>query len=200
MWSRSCGILTKATPRPQAYLGGMYYHGTGVSLDYREAANWWRKAAEQGNAFAQRNVGQMFSRGKGVPQDYAEAVKWYRKAAEQGDARAQNELGAMFYHGKGVPKDYDEAEKWFQKAAALGDDNAKKWLKAIAKARKHSEKLTRYLQAAEHGDVAMQAKVGDVYRYGRLGVTKDRSGAMKWYRMAVEQGNAGAATDLGDMY
>ena len=44
--------------------------------DYPQAVKWFRKAAEQGNAFAQFNLGQIYTQGKGVPQDYAEAVKW----------------------------------------------------------------------------------------------------------------------------
>ena len=44
--------------------------------DYAEAARWYRKAAEQGNAIAQTNLGTMYFQGQGVPQDYAEAVRW----------------------------------------------------------------------------------------------------------------------------
>ena len=64
----------------------MYEQGHGVPQDYAEAVKWYRKAADQGDAFAQYNLGVMYDNGEGVPQDQAEAVKWYRKAAEQGDA------------------------------------------------------------------------------------------------------------------
>jgi TPR repeat protein len=49
---------------------------SGVLQDYAEAARWYRKAAEQGNAIAQTNLGTMYFQGQGVPQDYAEAVRW----------------------------------------------------------------------------------------------------------------------------
>ena len=42
-----------------------------------EAARWYRKAADQGNAAAQFNVGMMYELGQGVMQDYAEAARWY---------------------------------------------------------------------------------------------------------------------------
>ena len=61
----------------------MYYYGYGVKQDYAEAVKWYRKAAEQGNAYAQFNLGNAYYNGNGVEQDYAEAVKWYQKAAEQ---------------------------------------------------------------------------------------------------------------------
>ena len=56
---------------------GWYTSGEGVPQGDAEAAKWWRKAAEQGNAGAQQSLGS---------QDYPEAVRWYGLAAEQGDA------------------------------------------------------------------------------------------------------------------
>ena len=67
----------------------MYAEGEGVEQDYTEAAKWFRKAAEQGDAVAQYTLGIMYSEGEGVSQDYKKAVKWFRKAAEQGDSAAQ---------------------------------------------------------------------------------------------------------------
>ena len=56
---------------------------------------WFRKAAEQGEIYAQYNLGWMYGTGTGVPQDDDEAVKWFRKAAEQGHAEAQLRLDEM---------------------------------------------------------------------------------------------------------
>jgi TPR repeat protein len=59
----------------------MYALGQGVAKDSAEAARWYRKAAEQGHAAAQKNLGVMYAHGEGVPQDYAEAYKWANLAA-----------------------------------------------------------------------------------------------------------------------
>jgi uncharacterized protein len=64
-----------------------------VPQDYGEAVKWFRKAADQGNPFAQIKLAEMYSDGRGVPQDYGEAVKWFRKAADQGNADAQMASG-----------------------------------------------------------------------------------------------------------
>jgi hypothetical protein len=48
-----------------------------------------KKAAEQGDAGAQKALGEMYLKGLGFPKNSREAVKWYRKAALQGDAKAQ---------------------------------------------------------------------------------------------------------------
>ena len=109
----------------QDNLGVMYSIGDGVPQDYKEAAKWFTKAAEQGYANAQHSLGVMYSIGDGVPQDYKEAVKWFTKAAEQGDADAQINLGVMFDNGEGVPKDLVQAYAWYNVANAYGQEKAK---------------------------------------------------------------------------
>ena len=90
------------------------------SLDFAEALESYRKAAEQGHPGAQFLLGGMYFYGLGVAKDDAEAVKWYRKAAEQGDEGAQHKLGLMYAKGSGVATDDAEAVKWYRKAAEQG--------------------------------------------------------------------------------
>ena len=52
--------------------------------DYAQAAEWYRKAADQGFAGAQVNLGLLYANGQGVARDYAEALKWFRSAADRG--------------------------------------------------------------------------------------------------------------------
>ena len=92
-------LLNRETPNGQTRLGWMYLDGKGVAQDYKEAVNWYRKAAEQGNARAQNNLGLLYEKGRGVPQDYAEAMKWYRKAAEQGNDIAKRRLDTLRKRG-----------------------------------------------------------------------------------------------------
>jgi hypothetical protein len=96
----------------------MYAKGQGVRRDYTEAMQWFRRAADEGDASAQYNLGVMYAKGQGVRRDYIEAMRWYRKAADQGDASAQYNVGLMYANGQGVSKDYVQAHKWFNLAAA----------------------------------------------------------------------------------
>jgi hypothetical protein len=80
--------------------------------------NYYLKAAEQGDAYAQAILGTLYLAGRGVQQNYTEAVKWYRKAAEQGFAGAQASLGLCYMEGFVVPQDFVEAYKWLNLAAA----------------------------------------------------------------------------------
>lgn len=63
--------------------------------DYLQAASWFRKAAEQGDALSEYALGLMYYGGLGVTQDYVQAIAWYRKAAKQGYSPAQIELDAI---------------------------------------------------------------------------------------------------------
>ena len=53
--------------------------------DYAKAAEWYQKAAEQGDADAQNGLGVLYKKGRGVKRDYAKALEWYRKSVLQGE-------------------------------------------------------------------------------------------------------------------
>ena len=67
---------------------------------------WYRLAAVQGDAEAQRSLGEMYHEGLGVEQDYKEAVKWWKLAAEQGNDEAQFNLGVVYDKGQEVPQNF----------------------------------------------------------------------------------------------
>ena len=84
-------------PEEQYKLGQRYRYGDGVEKDLEQAAYWYRKAAEQGNAKAQFSLGVCYRYGYGVEKDSEQAVYWYRKAAEQGSEAAKAALKRMGY-------------------------------------------------------------------------------------------------------
>lgn len=102
----------------------MYVTGRGVPQDYAAAVIWFRKAAEQGYAFAQSNLGVLYRDGRGVTQDFADAMIWFRKAAEQGHRDAKLYLGVMYVEGRGVTQDYVLAHMWFNLSAEQGEQKA----------------------------------------------------------------------------
>ncbi len=61
----------------------------GVDRDYKQAAEWFSKAAEQGHADAQYNLGELYNKGRGVKKNKKTAQKWYKAAAEQGHVKAK---------------------------------------------------------------------------------------------------------------
>lgn len=68
----------------QFTLGKNYEAGRGgLKRDYAEAANWYRKSAEQGNVYAQASLGILYHAGKGVTQDNVQAEMWFTIAADR---------------------------------------------------------------------------------------------------------------------
>ena len=57
------------TPQEQSNLGYMYDKGEGVPKDSKEAAKWYKLAAQQGDAYAQAILGYMYDKGEGVPKN-----------------------------------------------------------------------------------------------------------------------------------
>ncbi|MCA3585753.1 MAG: sel1 repeat family protein, partial [Methylocystis sp.] len=76
----------------QANLGFMLREGRGIARDDAQAVQWFRRAAEQGNADGQANLGIMLESGRGIVHNLEEAVIWYQRAARQGNAGAQASL------------------------------------------------------------------------------------------------------------
>ena len=104
----------------QVKLAGCYADGRGVRVNRREAAKWYRAAAERGNVTAQCHLGRCYEKGWGVKKSELEAVEWYRKAAAQGGAYGQFLVGVAYECGVGVKRDYKEAVEQYQKSADQG--------------------------------------------------------------------------------
>ena len=145
--------------------GEMYYSELSVSKDYSEAAKWFRKSADLGNARGYAWLGVMYMTGAGVSLNHAESLKWICKSVGHGDAFGEELLGIMYFDGLIVRKDYSEALKWFRKSAEHGNEThgvAEEWL-------------------------------GKMYESG-LGVNRDFDVALQWYRKAAAHGNEDAQT------
>ena len=117
----------------QYLLGVRYANGNGVKPNYRKAAHWYRKSADNGCAAGQNALGNFYSNWLGMNRDLKEAAKWYRKAADQGYAPAQCNLGVCYEYGRGVTKDLEEAVKWYRKAADQGHTWAQEKLKRLGR-------------------------------------------------------------------
>jgi len=171
------------------------------------------KAAEQEDAFAQFLLGVMYANGEGVPKDYVEAAKWLRKAAEQDHkveaeitVEAMRELGSLYASGAesggfitGLLAPDSEYEP-----QGFAEAEAKAWLRKAAKREGREWAAWWYRKAAFGsrtvcGDAEAQFKLGFMYKWGE-GVHQDDVWAMKFYRMAAEQGHVEAQYRLGLMY
>jgi len=88
-----------------------FWGGPGVHQDAAQAALWYRKAAERGNALAQAHLGLMFEHGYGVPRNAVMARMWLNLAVSRAPSlsmavKLRNEVAA-----KMTPAQIAEAER-----------------------------------------------------------------------------------------
>jgi hypothetical protein len=65
----------------QNNVGEIYSKGLGTEPDYGMAAQWFKKASDQGYQRAKINLGFLYEQGLGVPQDTAMALNLYREGS-----------------------------------------------------------------------------------------------------------------------
>ncbi len=134
--------------------------------DYKEAFQWFRRAADLGNAVAMEAVGCSYLMGFGSEHNIQEGFIWLKKAADLGNDNAMLTIGRLYERGTltdGKPY-YRAAIDWYLQAACMGN-----------------------AQAMYH--------VGQMCEKGQS-VEKDDETAVVWYKRAAEFGNAEAIQEL----
>ena len=51
----------------------MYEYGLEVAQDFSRAAKWYKRAADQGDGWAQNSLGVLYYHGQGVQKDFGQA-------------------------------------------------------------------------------------------------------------------------------
>ncbi len=199
--NKTLAAAEKGDAEAEFMLGRAYDSGKGVAADAKKALEYYRRAAEQGNAKAQNNLASLYALGAGgVAQDKVEAKKWLRKAASQGAALPEDNLGIML-----AQEGDKEAVEWLAKAAEQGLLSAQLHLGDLyynggpAVTQDYSQAAKWLQKAADQGNARAQNVLGVMYQNGR-GVKRDLAEAVKWFQRGAEQQNAKAESNLGQMY
>jgi len=191
----------------QFALGLMYETGeiapknaatAGAPLTYDvEAAALYRLAADQGLQEAQARLAAFYAEGKGVTQDIEEAVRLYYEAALQGNSESQGALraiadqgiasaqylvGLMFHTGVGSSRGSSMAAQYYNRAAQQGHAEAYEGLRTLG----------------EHWTRA-QFFLGSLNDLGE-GIEQNYAEALRWYRLAADQGDEESQYRIGMMY
>jgi uncharacterized protein len=152
------------------------------------------KAADAGDAEAQRTMGEISLRGDGVVKDAEQSVVWYEKAAAQGDATSQVALAQIYADGAGlVGKNVARAKQMLERAAALNDPDAyfslgQLYIDGIAVTKQSNVAAQWYQRAAVQGHSAAQNNLAVMYMEGD-GVPKDLALAYAWFNIAAAGGH-----------
>lgn len=178
-----------------AYLDG----DAGLVKDAKLAAQWFERAALQGNGYAEGRLADLYADGMGVPRNPKIAADWRERAARRGNVEAQFKLGQMYLEGIGVAQDRQRAREWLQKAAEDGNREA-----AYLLARMYSEGLGGPEDQALADHWLYKSAVGgygaaeDMLSWIKsFGHTYDRTVSHEAVRRLAEDGDAEAQYQLG---
>ncbi len=180
----------------QYLLSNLLDAGQGIAKNEAAAAQWERKAAEQGHAYAQANLSyRHYAAG-----EFTEAFAWCQRAAHSRLAWAQFNLGRMFEKGEGVAQNSTEAATWYRLAAQQNFAEAQAKLAdlfyfGVGVPRSYAQAATWYRKAAEQGNAEAQFQLAHLYATGQ-GVEPDYVQSRHWTRKAAEQGHAQAVREL----
>lgn len=107
-------------PSAEFEVGARLAEGKGTPQNFKEAAKWYQRSADQGLAQAQYRLGTFYERGLGVKADRAQAETLYKRAADQGNVKAMHNLAVLSANQTDQSPDYTTAAQWFEQAAKRG--------------------------------------------------------------------------------
>ncbi|CAF5022111.1 unnamed protein product, partial [Rotaria sp. Silwood1] len=173
-----------------------------VKQDYEQAAKYFAKAANAGNAEGMYNLARLTDRGLGVKKDHNLALKLLEEAAAQppqnpifkecpnvGVAEAEHALGVRYFEGITVRKSLSVAVYWYQRAidhgSALAANNLGSMYLDGLLVNKDLEKAEQLLKlAARRGDPLGMLTLAELL------LSKNNFQMAKiWYDRACEAGN-----------
>ncbi len=73
-------------------LGSMAEKGVGMTQDYSEASEWYRKCADGGSWSGQMRLGDLYAIGRGVPKDFVLAYMWLNLASATAPTSLANNI------------------------------------------------------------------------------------------------------------
>jgi len=169
-----------------------------------EENEYYKKAADMGNVYAQTVLSANYSLGIGIKIDKAKAHYWDVQAALNGKLESIKSVATNYYLGEGTNKNFDEAIKWFQKAVDMGDDDsvfdlANMYRDGEGFEQDEDKAIEMYTKAADMGNVYAQNRLAKYYFKGTY-VNRDYQKSYDYALKAAEQGNANAQNKMGNFY
>jgi TPR repeat protein len=158
------------------------------------AAQYYKKAADEGHIDAQFEIGKLYATGKMYEssqadsetlKDQTKAFEYFKRAADQGHVEAQFRVANRYEKGLGVEQNNEAAIQYYEKAAK--ENHAKAPFRLS-------------LLRAKQGCRDSQYQLANIYECGQEGVDSDVSKALKWYKAAAKKGHYAAHCRLGECY
>lgn len=186
----------------------LYDHGSGYEVDFKEARQLFKFAADAGNKTAQFYYARMNQYGHGGPLDFEIAWTYYQAAAKNGERRAWNNLGYMLSHAQGREIDKEQGLAYYLEAAYRGMSMAM-YNAAQAYHRANGVAQVDWALAAKWYRLCVQTypryasawnNLGIILKRGGHGLEKNTLEALECFIRADRLGEKYGAYNLGQFY
>jgi TPR repeat protein len=191
----------------------MYFFGQGVHQDINQGMEWWTRAAEMGDEYADNNLGATYFDGTEIKQDYFLAYMWLNAAVGNGFDHSREKRDKAMAHlseeqiikARGLSESYvfrnpGDVSNWdastLEKDAMAEYRFGNKYHDGNGIKQNFEEAAIWYRKAAEQNAIPAEIALGIAYERGE-GVKQDYAEAAKWYRRAAEQGDGDAQKFIG---
>lgn len=181
----------------------MLEHESELILSGAQAFDWYKKAAQLGDAQAQMKVGRFYRDGKGCKKNLNLAEHWLLKAAAQGKGAAAFNLGYL-YKKDWDKQDYQKSMLFFKQALKRGIVNSYAsigWMyqQGLGVKKSNAAAIRWFKLGIEKGDKRSHQALGWMLQNG-AGCVKDYNLALNYYKKAHAEGYFHACTGLGYQY
>jgi TPR repeat protein len=186
-------------------IGVLYERGNGVDQNYSKAAEWFARAAENGQELGYYNLGILYYRGSGLNTDYKKAYDCFIKIADKGYSDAQYHIGILNHYGYGLPQSHSQAAEWYAKALETdGNVDARislgiLYYNGLGVEQDHYKAAELLKEPAEDGDEEAQYYMGLVYK-DRRESRASYENMFKWHLKSAKQGYSDAQNSVGMFY
>ena len=174
-----------------------------LQKDFKNAAEYFLKAAEDGHPDAQCNLGVLYAKGLGVPKDMKDALRWLLKAAEQGHAGAKKNLRLLQEGNQSAKKGSGNNLDLLREIIEKSDENTKIKMRFISVTMgipwDQEEESAFIRELAEKGDLDMQSSLARDYQFGN-NVPQNYEEALKWYKKLALQEDSSAQCKVGEFF
>ena len=152
------------------------------------------ESAEAGDPNAMNEYALRLQNGDGVEKNINKAFEFFGKAARKRHGSAMVNYGLCFKRGEGCEKNLKESALWFKKAMNDGVLDGYYWYATmlefglgVERNWKEAGRLFRIAAMAGHPEA--QADYGLALERQELGLTRDIPEAVRYYKMASDQGS-----------
>lgn len=177
-------------------LATMYKTGDGVPRDYEQAAAWYKRAADEGDPAAMRQVARLLIQGRGVRADLDQAHTLLQRAEKLGDSKAALLLKAL-KNDRFKIRSRQKEEKQANGALKIISTGMNGRKSAARPSRRNTE-LAALEADASSGNVQAMLALGDYY--GLTDGVVDEQKAVYWYDRARGINNTEAKARLANLY